>query len=205
MRSGQARTIAKVIIGLGLGLTAIGCVHSRIDRTGRMRLGHGHEGKAPVLAALPDGYEEVAEVTVRADGIATAERLERHLLRRASLLGCDGVINMMVAAGSGAFAVCVRRHEPLQPEETKPIVVAMPSEDLMNRARDAGPEGRALLNVLAQAETRSREDRAWPLRWYLDTYPNSPFRGDVEALLVAPSVSRAVTSSASVRPAPTVE
>ncbi|MBI5549014.1 MAG: hypothetical protein HY901_34455, partial [Deltaproteobacteria bacterium] len=55
----------------------------------RLRLDNGSEGKAPVMAAMPAGFEEVAEINLQADGVATAERLNKHLVRRANLLGCE--------------------------------------------------------------------------------------------------------------------
>src|SRR5690349_14763745 len=74
---------------------ASGCVHAQVERTGRLQLGDGREGRAPVLDAVPQGYEQVAVVRVAAEGLGTQERLEKHLVRRASLLGCGAVVNVV--------------------------------------------------------------------------------------------------------------
>jgi hypothetical protein len=141
-------------------------------------------------------------ISVQADSFATAERLERHLLRRASLLGCAAIVELRVQPEVAAHGVCVQRREPdLQTPGT--TVVLEPSPALVNRATSAGPAGEMLLRVLAQARERPPRERAWPLRWYLENYPDSPFYADVEALLVYGVPAGAITPSASVRMAPT--
>ena len=184
-------------------LMATGCVHTSMERTGRMRLDSGSEGSTPVMATMPQGFEEVAELNVQADGIATVERLNKHLVRRAHLLGCDGLVNVRVEADVGADAVCVKRREPLAQVATKTFRVLDPPAELLERAKTAGDQGVALYQVLAQVQTRPSNERAWALRWYLETYPQSPFATDVSALFEEVTPMRASPSAASVRGAPT--
>jgi hypothetical protein len=153
------------------------------------------------METTPAGYEEVAVVSVRADSFATAERLERHLRRRAALMGCAGITDLYVQAEAGAQAVCISPREPTAPAP-EAVAVIDPSPELMARARDAGAQGRALLKVLAQVMKRPPDERAWPLRWYQKNYPNSPFAAEVEALFVYGVAPGAVSASASVRMAP---
>jgi hypothetical protein len=172
----------------GLLLLA-GCVHTDVSRIGRQRLGDGSEGLAPILASVTGDFDEVAVLTVGADAASTVERRERHLSRRAALLGCDAVIRVRHEAAL-TTGICARRRGDAPESIEIAYLVAAPSPDLVTRARAAGPEGLALLSVLDQVERRSESQRAWPLRWYLATYPDSPFRADVEAMIVpAPEIS----------------
>ncbi|MBI5509843.1 MAG: hypothetical protein HY903_13895 [Deltaproteobacteria bacterium] len=181
----------------------VGCVHSTMERTGRLRLDGGGEGRAPVLASLPSGFEEVGVITVRADGIATGERLDRHLLRRAALMGCDGVVGVQVEEDVDAEAVCVKRREPVQAAAPRQIRVREPSPELVAQARLAGAEGTALVAVLTQLRSRPAAEREWPLRWYLQTYPDSRFAPDVGALFEEVTPTYASPDAVSVRGAPT--
>ncbi len=190
------------IVGVLLVL-ASGCVTAQVERTGRLRLGDGREGKVPVLSAMPQGFEEVAVVTVEADSLATPERLEKHLVRRASLLGCGAVVGIVHGA-EGAKGTCVRRRdpEPSDPDdEDSEMVIVQASDALKRRALEAGSEGEALLRVLAQSDSRAGAERAWPLKWFLSTYPDSAFRADVEALFV-PVRMATVGAPIAVRSAP---
>lgn len=190
-----------VLLASALG----GCVHASVERTGRLRLGDGSEGRAPILDTRPADSEEVAVLTVDADGAATAERLTRHLQRRASLLGCDGLIQVEIEEKRSARGTCVRRRERVTSAEIA-YAVRPASQALRARAASAGAEGAALLAVLDQAERRSEQQKAWPLRWYLDNYPNSPFRADVEALFVVEDAQLvAVGTPQNVRTAPSAE
>jgi hypothetical protein len=204
MHGGTKSTMLKLsIAGLtGLFLTA-SCVHSNLERTGRMRLGNGTEGRAPIMAEVPAGFEEVGVLTIQADGIATAERLNKHLLRRANLIGCDGLTDVQVAADQSGAAVCLKRREPIAKAEPKAVRVLEPPQELMERASAAGDEGAMLSQVLAQVQARPAAEREWPLRWYLETYPSSPFAPDVSALFEEVTPMRASPSAASVRGAPT--
>lgn len=168
-----------------------------------MRLGDGHEGIVPILDTMPKGFEEVAVVSVQADSLATPERLARHLQRRASLLGCDGVMGLMVSGDNGR-AVCVRRREPVPVAVPVVVTVRDPSAELIKRAARAGADGRAVLQVLAQVEQRPAGERAWPLRWFLENYPSSPFRDDLASLIVETPLSPSRGRSATVRTAPTL-
>ncbi len=176
------------------------CVHTQVTRTGRLALVGGEEGFAPVLPGLPKGHEEVAQLTVQAQAIATPERLTRHLQRRASLLGCDGIIDVVIGH-TQAQATCVR-HRELQTETSTRTYVLEPSAALLNRAAGAGSEGELVLSVLEQSRQRQGDARAWPLRWFLANYPNSRFAHDVAALLVSVPEMASATAPASVRGAP---
>jgi len=181
-------------------LTASGCVHTQVVRLGRMELGNGHEGYAPVLAEADASFERVAAITVDASAVKTETRRLRHLQRRASLLGCDGIIGVNHLDSDRSQAICVRRREIQRPTVVATTRVARPSSSLRERARSAGDTGIALLRVLDQAEGKQGDEAAWPLKWYLSKYPNSPFRADVEALFVA-STSTGGTPS-TIRTAP---
>jgi hypothetical protein len=192
---------AKLCLALATALGAAACVHTGFERTGRLRLDGGGEGVAPVFTMVPDGYEEVATVRVRADSLGTADRLERHLLRRANLLGCAGVVDLRVRAYTAAQATCVQRRELPEADAVEVVAVREPPAELLARAEESGDAGAALLSVLDKIAARPAHERAWPLQWYLATYPNSPFAADVDALLVREDTGGAA-SSASVRMAP---
>jgi hypothetical protein len=183
-------------------LLGASCVHTDYERTGRSRLVNGREGTVPVFASTPAGYDEVAVVSIHADSFATAERLERHLLRRASLMGCAAVTDVYVQAEAGAQAVCVTPREPTAPPP-EAVAIVDPSPALVARVEQAGAQGQALLRVFAQVMSRPAGERAWPLRWYQKNYPNSPFANEVEALFVYGVAPGTVAPSASVRMAPT--
>lgn len=178
------RVLGACLVAL-LAASGAACVHASVERTGRAPLGGGSEGYAAVWDDVPSGYEEVARVTVEADGIATPERLERHLRRRASLMGCDAMTAIQVTAGESATGNCVRRLEPAPAITTDgAVIVASPPEALLDAARRAGPEGATLLQVLEQVERAPASARAWPLRWYVSNYPNSRFVSDVTKLFI---------------------
>jgi hypothetical protein len=202
---GPLRAAAKMRNPLCIGVvalaSAVACVHTGFERTGRLRLDNGSEGAAPVFAVIPDGYEEVATVSVHADSLGTAERLERHLLRRANLMGCAGVVDVVVQAHRAAQATCVQRRELPEAGAAAIVAVREPSLELMARAQSGGDAGAALLSVLDSVATRPARERAWPLQWYLATYPNSPYAADVDAMLVR-EVAGGGGSTASVRMAP---
>lgn len=177
------------------------CVHARVERTGRQSLGGGRDGAVQILASTPVGFEEVANVTVTAEGLATPQRLQKHLVRKASLLGCHAVVNVSFPTQDTASGACIKRNEPdFSIPET--FVVTRAPESLRAKAQAAGDVGLALLDVLDQSETRQGSARAWPLRWYLSTYPNSPFAGDVAALFVPVSKTLAKATPVSVRAQP---
>lgn len=163
-------------------LAATACVHSDIQYVGRTPLGGGREGLSPILVATPDGYEEVAVITVNADLFNTSVRRQRHLRRKASLLGCDALVPIRAPSSTQTTGICVRSRQP-QPQESVNLVVAPPPADLLERAAHGGPSGLALLKVLRQSANSREDAKAWPLQWYLSNYPQSPFRADVEALM----------------------
>jgi hypothetical protein len=190
----------KQLVTIVVATLATGCVHTQLDRLGRSRLDGGGEGRAPIVAATPVNSEEVALVSVQADGVATTERLTRHLQRKASLLGCDALTNVVIDGEQGQGTCLRSRH--LVATRARALTVVDPSTSLLAKAGNAGAEGVALLAVLDQVKARRGTERGWPLRWYLETYPDSPFKADVEALLVpvletagAPSAIRAGRSA----------
>ena len=137
------------------------------------------------MAGVNSDFERVAVITVNASAVKTTERRLNHLRRRASLLGCDGLINVEHFSEDESRGTCVRRREPVFAQAETPMrVVATPAQ-LRAKARAGGAAGIALLRVLDQADRRSGDERAWPLKWYLERYPNSPFHADVEAMFVA--------------------
>lgn len=165
-------------------VVATGCVHSQVQRLGRMRLGNGTEGKVEVIAQIDRAaFDEVAFVTVEATGIKTEDRRLRHLLRRASLLGCDGIAHIEHRDDNSSSGICVRRREPEVAGNAREVVIRAPAA-LRHRASVSGVAGIALIKVLDQADRREGDAKAWPLRWYLKNYPASPFKADVEALFV---------------------
>ncbi len=174
------------------------CVHTQIERTGRAHLGGGNEGVVRVLAAMPAGYQEVAVITISASSFGTEQRLKRHLLRRASLLGCEAIVGLVVKVDANARGTCIQRGEP---SYEVPTIVLDAAPTLLVRAADAGPAGEALLQVIDQMNSRPASERSWPLKWYLKTYPDSPFYDDVAALLRGP-VPSGSQATASVRMAP---
>jgi hypothetical protein len=184
------------ILAVSMVATSSACVHAQLDRVGRAQLGDGSEGLAPIVAAPGSMYESVALITVSADGIATEERLGRHLQRRASLLGCDALTEPTFGSGQ-ASATCLR--ERVATTQGAPdLMVADPSPTLIARAKGAGAIGTPLLQVLGQLRSRHGAERVWAVRWYLETYPDSPFRAEVEALLtpVPTTTAMALTRSA---------
>lgn len=197
----QSVRVAQKFGALVLLLSVNACVHARVERTGRQALGNGREGAVAVLASVPQGFEEVATVQVTAEGLATPERLQKHLVRKASLLGCSAVVNVRFPTTETAQGDCIKRNEPdfSQPET---FVVTRASDSLRSKATDAGAVGEALLAVLDQSEAQDGAKKAWPLRWYLSNYPNSPFANDVAALFVPTSKTLANAAPASVRAQP---
>ena len=197
------RTITRVPLLLaGVLATGAACVHGTFERTGRLRLDDGREGLASVFAVVPDGHEEVARITVTADYLGTSERLERHLLRRASLIGCAGVVDIEIQEHVQAEGTCVQRRE-LEPQAVQVVAVKEPPAELWAKARAAGPRGESLLAVLAQVQARPTTERAWPLQWYVQNYPQSPFAAEVERLMIRQPQPAAAPRAASVRMAPT--
>lgn len=179
------------------------CVHAVTERTGRLPLAEGREGRAPTLMALPQGFEEVALITVTADGMGTTERLNTHLSRRAALLGCDGIMNVSVNPGVEAQATCVKRREPRQVSAPSVVRVRAPSQALLTRIAQSGESGRVLLSVLHQSAERKGAEQAWPIKWYLQAYPQGPFAADVNELLEVLVPEPITSPAASVRGAPT--
>ena len=76
--------------------------------------------------------------------------------------------------------------------------------ELVERAVAAGRMGEPVIQVLSQVQQRTEGERAWPLRWFLQTYPDSPFHADLASLIVESPVAQNVTRPASVRTAPTL-
>ncbi len=201
MSAGRVHIATTLLLAGGLFATGA-CVHGSFERTGRLRLDEGREGLAPIFAVIPDGHEEVARVTVTADALGTSDRLERHLLRRASLMGCVGVVELEVHDQAYATGTCVQRRE-LETEVAEVVAVKDPPAELLARARAAGAPGESLVNVLTQVQSRPAAERVWPVQWYLQTYPQSPFAAEVEQLMLRAPRPGAVPQAASVRMAPT--
>ena len=121
------------------------------------------------------------------NGVATdAERREYHVRRRASLLGCDAVTEIRATAES-THGVCIKRRAGAP--EKQDIVIMKAPYWLVAKAEAAGPAGLPLLKALHQSAAHEGSQAAWPLNWYLRTYPESPFVADVQSLFVPADVA----------------
>lgn len=182
-----------------------GCVHADVHRTGRLQLEGGREGTVPVFSKLPRHHREVAVVTVRAKALGTRDRLTKHLRRRASLMGCDGLIRVHFPGADAARGVCIEHDTKQQPAPSAAVAALAPSDSLMRKLANAGPQGRGLLQLLRRTSSKPPNERVWPLKWYLENYPNSQFRDEVRALLVHPDSAPAEANPATMRGAPILE
>jgi len=174
-------TASAVLIGFGLVSTA--CVTSRVTRTGRVDLSGGAERYAPVLAEVGPSFREVALIAVDARVAKNEARTLRHLRRKAGRMGCDAITGVRHLGDGHSTAICVERWEPVVSEAPPSPSPATISDALIHRAAASGAPGLALVSILKQAQRASGEARTWPLQWYLDHYPSSPFRAEVESIL----------------------
>jgi len=180
--------------------TGVGCIHSNVTRVGRMPLGGGHEGLAPVLEKLSPDQEKAAVISVNSSKFGTTQRPIMHLRRRASLLGCDGIYNLHRTA-TRAFGTCIRNRAE-RDTPTIAMVVRTPSHDLVERASNDRVYGLALIKILNRISNLPANKRAWQLQWYLETYPESPYTDDVEGLFIASADFGKAKGHASLRAAP---
>ena len=157
-----------------------GCVTSRVDRIGRARLIPGTEGLAPVVIDTA-GYASVASLAVDARLVDTTERRLRHLQRRASLLGCDAIAAVEHAEQGHSSALCLKA-ETQTVHAPASTVVRAPTTAFLAQLEDAGSAAEPLRIALAQARIDDRSYAAWPLIWYTENYPASPWHAQVEAL-----------------------
>ena len=194
--------ISQIILVAAL-FVSTACVHTSVERTGRMRLVGGQEGSAPIMAVVSSDYEEVAVVTVATDSLSDSSRLTRHLQRRASLLGCDAITQVEVSTKS-ASASCVKVSEPVVAKSQEAKEVRQASPELLSKLVNSGAAGQGLAEMLVSLNNRTSKERAWSINWFLKNYPESPFRSDVESLFVAPSQAVASLSASAARTAPTV-
>ncbi len=196
--------ISKIILIATLFLSTA-CVHTHVERTGRMRLGGGQEGVAPVMATVSADFEEVAIVHISVDSLSNDDRLIRHLQRRASLLGCDAITQIKIDTDA-ASAACIKRTESTfvaQAQEGK--VVSQASPELLTKLVRSGSEGAGLAQMLAGMNNRSAQERAWSINWFLKNYPDSPFRSDIQGLISAPTEAVASLPASTVRAAPSLD
>ncbi len=195
-----------------IGLLATACVQSNVNRTGRARLGGGSEGSTKVFEQTPAGYQEIAVIDVNAAALGKEDRLERHLLRQASLLGCDGVVNVRTERGN-ASAICLKHlsgTKVVDAIDLQDAVVLNAPDTLRRKAAQGGAYGIALLKAIERSQNQAEPTRrGWPLKWYVENYPQSPFIADVEALFVSSDEFEGALASAgapaSVRTAPEAE
>lgn len=95
-RFGSVRLFGPLLLS---SLLSLNCVHVDIQRISRARFTSGPEAWAPMYTGNPRMGTEVAIIRVRAQVINTRTRRLNHLLRTASLLGCEAVGHITHAAG----------------------------------------------------------------------------------------------------------
>ena len=174
---------SKLIVMIVLAFGSVACVHTEVGRIGRMPLNTGKEGLAPVIDTLKPDQERVALLSVDAPLVGKTRRQLMHLRRRASLLGCDGV-TQIVSTSDKLTGVCVRSRTS-SPLEAPEILIRSPSHALVSRVAQDTVHGSPLLKVLHRISQLPADQRAWPLEWYLEHYPASPYAADIENLFVA--------------------
>ena len=188
------------IVTLVLPLMSSACVHTRVERVGRMVLGHGSEGLAPVLQATEDdltSYEEVATINVDMSAVRSSQRGLRHLRRKASLLGCDAITKVSFTMKSLVGGVCLRSAKLNNYESTPSDLLAeTASPSLRRRVASAANDGQALAMVLSRVDHLSPQQRVWPLQWYLKRHPQSPFADDIRAMIKVKPRSRKSSEAA---------
>jgi hypothetical protein len=184
-------------------VVAAGCVHTQIERRGRQQLRGGAEGLAQWLPLASPDFEEAAVIRVQATGITNTTRRSRHLLRRASLLGCDGVTAVEHISENQSQAICLKR---IEPKTTRaPLTthaLASTPKALQRKLMDGGDAGIALLHLLNKTDGQMSSQRDWSLRWYLKNYPESPFQNDVRSLFIQNASSSGGSNPPSIRTAP---
>ncbi|MDP7038573.1 MAG: hypothetical protein QGI45_05405 [Myxococcota bacterium] len=171
------------ILGLGLMLSmATACVHTDVQRIGRLRLQNPKEGFAPVLTQISTDYERVAVIRAKASAAGSKQRLTKYLRRQASVAGCDAIARIVFQSKTSAHALCLERREPEHKHSATNRLPAQASDKLLSELAQSGEEGILLAQMLAKSNGRRAEERRHLINWYLDTYPQTTFRAELMGL-----------------------
>ena len=171
------------ILLLGVMLCmATACVHTDIQRIGRLRLQNPKEGFAPVLTQIPTDYERVAVLSAKASAASSKQRLTKYLRRKASVAGCDAIARIVFKSKTHAHALCLERREPEHQHNQSAHLPAQASDKLLGQLAQSGEEGIRLAQMLEKSNGRRAEERRHLINWYLDTYPQTSFRAELMGL-----------------------
>ena len=194
------RILKHIIIISAIFSTALACVHTDMQRIGRLSLKNPKEGFAPIIKNIPSDYERVAIIKAQASAAGSKQRLTKYLQRQASVAGCDAISTIVHKSKNRAHALCLERRQPEHEKIGKDRLPVEASAQLLERLLKSNQEGIILAQLLEKSNSRSPAERRHLINWYLNTYPETAFR--TELLSLFPSIegiqiaAQAYTSSA---------